>query len=168
MAEVTNLERRRIQAEIVKPIHDELVALIGREAARALLARAVRRSVRAEAGRAAAESASPGRDMTGFARRFERTYRDGGPATGLDIEMLRSDGAHLDFNVTRCRFVEMYAELGLGDIADVLSCNRDGAFATDFDPAITLDRVQTIAQGAPCCTFRYTYRGKPDKQGDVP
>ena len=58
-----------------------------------------------------------------------------------------STGEHLDFNVTRCRFVEMYEEMGLGEIADVLSCNRDGEFASAFDPSISLDRPQTIAKG---------------------
>lgn len=163
MTEITNLQRRRIQAEIVKPIHDELVAVLGREAARDLLARAVSRSVQTEARQAAATASGQGRDMTDFASRFEQTYLNRGPEAGLDIEALRSDAGHLDFNVTRCRFVEMYAELGLGDIADVLSCNRDGAFASEFDRNITLDRAQTIAHGAPCCTFRYTYRGESEK-----
>ena len=95
--------------------------------------------------------------MRPFARNFEKTYKDQGPAAGLDVEVLRSDERHLDFDVTRCRFVEMYEELGLGDVADVLSCNRDGAFATAFDPGISLDRAQTIAGGARTCTFRYTY-----------
>lgn len=157
MTNVPNLERRRIQAEMIKPIYDELVPMIGKREARDLLARAVRRSVLAEARKAADAQPGPGRSMESFSRNFEKTYADQGPAAGLDVEVKRSDAAHLDFDVTRCRFVEMYDELGLGEVADVLSCNRDGQFATAFDPNITLERAQTIAQGAPTCTFRYTY-----------
>ena len=157
MTSVPNLERRRIQAEMIKPIYDELVAMIGRREARDLLARAVRRSVLAEARKAAEAQPAPGRSMANFARNFERTYKEQGPAAGLDVEVRRSDAMHLDFDVTRCRFVEMYDELGLGEVADVLSCNRDGQFATAFDANITLERAQTIAEGAPTCTFRYAY-----------
>lgn len=95
--------------------------------------------------------------MERFTRIFDRTYRQRGPASGLEAQVLREDAKHLDFDVTRCQFVEMYRELGLGEIAAVLSCNRDGVFAQAFDGRITLDRAQTIADGADRCTFRYRY-----------
>ena len=165
MTKVANLERRRIQGEIVKPIYDELVAEIGKDAAQALLARAVRTSLRQEAKQAAAALGETGVSMEAFAASFRATYLDRGPEAGLDVELLRADENHLDFNVTRCRFVEVYREMGLGELAPVLSCNRDGAFATDFDANIRLERAQTIAEGAPCCTFRYTYE-RSDTRGD--
>ena len=34
--------------------------------------------------------------------------------------------------------------MGLGDIGDILSCNRDGAFYEGYDPRIELTRTQTI------------------------
>lgn len=159
MTDIPNLERRRIQAEMIKPIYDELVALVGAQEARALLARAVTRSVETEARRAARAQAEAGepRSMAGFTRNFEKTYVDKGADAGLDVEVLAADADRLDFDVTRCRFVEMYAELGLAEVADVLSCNRDGQFAHAFDPDITLERAETIAQGAKRCTFRYRY-----------
>jgi hypothetical protein len=57
--------------------------------------------------------------------------------------------------VTRCRYAEMYRELGMADLGRVLSCNRDGAFCMGFNPAIQLTRTQTIMEGAACCDFRY-------------
>lgn len=166
MTEIPNLERRRIQGEIIKPIYDELVAEIGESAAQALLARAVRRSVKSEAERAAAAQSAPPEDMTNFNRNFEKTYANQGPKAGLDVDIVRSEETALEFNVTRCRFVEMYRELGLGDIAHILSCDRDGQFATAFDPNIRLDRPQTIADGAPTCVFRYSYDKKADPEED--
>ena len=61
----------------------------------------------------------------------------------------------LDFNVRRCRYAETYRAMGLGDIGDILSCNRDGAFCEGYDPRIKLTRTQTIMGGASHCDFRY-------------
>lgn len=156
MVDLPNLERRRIQGEVIKPIYDELVQEIGFERARALLSRAITRSAEQEADRAAARDGQT--SMAGFTRLFRRTYQDRGPDSGIEAEVLSAGPNHLDFDVTRCHFLDMYRELGLGEIADVLSCNRDGAFAQAYDPDIELDRAQTIAAGAPCCTFRYRVR----------
>jgi len=159
MSMPSKLERRRLQAEIVKPIYEQLLAELGPEKARAILSRAITQSAIAEA-RKAAEAADGGPSMQSFAANFHRQYDGRGLDAGLEVEVLSEGDDHFDFNVTRCRFVEMYRELGLGDIADVLSCNRDGVFAQAFDPAIELDRAQTIALGAPCCTFRYRLNKK--------
>ncbi|KAA5607471.1 2-amino-thiazoline-4-carboxylic acid hydrolase [Roseospira marina] len=156
--DLPNVERRRIQGEVIKPIYDELVAEIGPERARALLARAITRSAEAEAQRAA-QATPPGADPMGaFTAIFDRTYRDRGIESGLEATVRDEGPDRLDFDVTRCRFVEMYAELGLGAVADVLSCNRDGTFAQAYDGRLALDRAQTIAGGASCCTFRYRLR----------
>ena len=48
--------------------------------------------------------------------------------------------------------------MGLGKIGHLLSCNRDGTFCQGYDPNITLERKQTIMEGASCCTFRYRYK----------
>lgn len=160
MVDLPNIERRRIQGEIIKPIYDVLVEEVGRERARDILGRAVTRSAVAEARAAAERDAGDDADpMTRFTAIFDRTYRDRGIESGLEATVLGEGPDHLDFDVTRCRFVEMYRELGLGEIADVLSCNRDGVFAQAYDSRIELDRAETIAAGAPRCTFRYRCRG---------
>ena len=61
----------------------------------------------------------------------------------------------LSFNVTRCRYAEMYRALGLADLGGSLSCQRDFALAQGFNPAIQLDRTQTIMEGASHCDFRF-------------
>lgn len=69
--------------------------------------------------------------------------------------MLRDDGTAFDFDVTRCRFAEMYTRLGLADLGGLLSCNRDAAMIEGFNPGIAFTRTQTIMEGAACCNFRY-------------
>ncbi|MBB4284662.1 L-2-amino-thiazoline-4-carboxylic acid hydrolase [Roseospira goensis] len=158
MADLPNIARRRLQGEVIKPIYEELVAEIGPARARALLGRAITRSAEAEARRAAAAEPDGETSMERFTALFNATYRDRGLESGLEAEVLSAGPDHLDFDVTRCRFVEVYRELGLGEIADVLSCNRDGTFASAYDPRITLERAQTIAEGADRCTFRYRFK----------
>jgi hypothetical protein len=157
MTDLPNIERRRIQGLIIKPIYEELVAEIGKDRARDLIGRAITRSAVEEARQAAAQEGQGERSMKSFTRIFDRTYRQRGLESGLQAEVLSEDANHLDFDVTRCQFVEMYRELGLGEIAAVLSCNRDGVFAQAFDNRITLDRAQTIADGFDRCTFRYRF-----------
>jgi hypothetical protein len=69
--------------------------------------------------------------------------------------VLRDDGAAFEFNVTRCRFAEMYRSLGLADLGPILSCSRDGRMIDGFNPAIGFTRTQTLMEGATHCDFRY-------------
>ena len=50
-------------------------------------------------------------------------------------------------------------EMGLAEIGHILSCGRDGTFCTGFNPKISLERSQTIMQGASHCDFRYELPG---------
>ena len=63
-----------------------------------------------------------------------------------------------DFDVTRCRYAEMYRDLGYVDLGVIFSCGRDWCFARGFNPDIELTRTQTIMEGAPICDFRYSLK----------
>ena len=78
----------------------------------------------------------------------------------LEIEMLRQDEDHLDFNVTRCRFAEMYRAMGLEDLGSSLSCCRDFTLVEGFNPALRLVRTQTLMEGASHCDFRFRREGE--------
>jgi len=73
------------------------------------------------------------------------------PPTGCQ----RADGDEVCFNVTRCRYAEMYKELGVQEYGALLSCGRDAALIVGFNPKIKFTRTQTIMSGAPYCDFRY-------------
>jgi hypothetical protein len=154
MTTVPTLVRRRLQAEVIGPIFEELAGEIGEERAMAVLDRAIRKAAIAE-GRKYAAAAPGGR--TSMAD-FIRLYEDWTADEALTIEVRAASDDTFDFDVTRCRYAETYREMGLGKIGHLLSCNRDGTFCQGYDPNITLDRAQTIMQGAPTCTFRYRYR----------
>ncbi len=71
------------------------------------------------------------------------------------MEILEQSPRQLSFNVTRCRYAEMYRALGMADLGSSLSCQRDFALAEGFNPAIQLTRTQTIMGGASFCDFRF-------------
>jgi hypothetical protein len=156
MKDLPTLTKRRLQAQVIGPVFAEMAAEIGEEKAAAILDRAIRKAAVAE-GREFAKQAPGGvTSMADFIKLYELWTVDG----GLEMKVLEASDTRFDFDVTRCRYAETYREMGVGKIGHLLSCNRDGTFCEGYDPNITLERKQTIMQGAPCCTFRYTYRRK--------
>jgi len=153
MQDLPTLVKRKLQAQVIGPIYEEMASQIGEEQAAAILDAAIRKAAVAE-GRAFAAKAPGGvTSMRDFISLYDLWTADG----ALEIEVLEATDEKFDFNVTRCRYAETYREMGLGRIGHLMSCNRDGTFCEGYDPNITLDRAQTIMAGAPCCTFRYTY-----------
>jgi hypothetical protein len=159
MAEVaiSNFEKRRLQAQVIAPIYDEMVKRLGEELAKDILSTAIQDSAIREARTFAEQEPGGETSMASFLALYKKLYKNWGPDCGLDVEVLREDEDHYDFDVTRCGYADLYESMGLGHLTPMLGCNRDGTFCTGYDPNIKLDRAQTIAQGAPTCTFRYTY-----------
>ena len=103
-----------------------------------------------EAGRA--EAARLGRaDLRAFAEILPNWSKGG----ALEMEMIESSDSVLDYDVTKCRYAEMYREMGLADIGFLLSCGRDGAFMKGFAPEVEMRRSGTIMTGSKRCDFRY-------------
>ena len=145
------LARRRIEAEILKPVYEELKAEVGVERARDIIARAVRRAAIA-AGKTFAQNTRGGTSLDSFRDIQPLWTKDG----ALEVETLRATSSNYDFNVRRCRYAETYAAMGLSEIGALLSCNRDGAFCEGYDARFRLQRTQTIMEGADHCDFRFT------------
>jgi hypothetical protein len=158
--DIPTLVKRRLQAQVVGPIYEEMVREIGEEKAAVILDAAIRKAAIAEGREFAARAPNGKTSMKDFIALYELWTRDG----ALEVEVLEASDRKFDFNVTRCRYAEMYKETGLGKIGHLLSCNRDGTFCDGYDPNITLARDQTIMAGAPCCTFRYSYNDQPERE----
>ena len=80
----------------------------------------------------------------------------------LTIEVMEKSDTRYRYNVTRCKYAEMYRDMGLGEIGHLLSCQRDGTFCEGYDDRIKLKRTQTIMQGATHCDFDYTFEKEQD------
>jgi hypothetical protein len=147
--EIGVLRRREIEARIVAPLLDALGQEFGRE--RVLeVAREVIIRIAHEQG-AQLRRAAGGGSLADFAGSTTAWKKDG----ALEIEVLELNEERYSFDVTRCRYAEMYRALGIPELGALLSCNRDFSLIEGFGPEITLTRTQTLMQGAPCCNFRF-------------
>ena len=144
------LQRRGIEAEVLIPLIRRLEGELGRERAHRIARETIEQIAREQG---AAVAGAIGRDdLVGF-----REVRDswGGAGGDLTIETLRDDEEALHFNVTGCRFAEMYRRLGAPDLGFLLSCARDFTLSSGYSERLRLERTQTIMQGAAHCDFRY-------------
>lgn len=144
------LLRRRIEAMILKHVLDVITERTSREEGEAVIGQTCSHSA-IEQGKHLAAALGRAPDLTDFAAIQPAWTRE----DALRIEPVETTEEKWDFNVTRCRYSEMYKEMGLGDIGHLLSCNRDGDFCIGYNPEIELTRTQTIMQGASHCDFRY-------------
>ena len=147
------LTRREIEARIVAPLLDALGEEFGRE--RVLeVAREVIVNVARKQGVQVAESMG-GHTLDHFAASME-AWKKG---DAIEMEVLSKSERVFAFNITRCRYAEMYAELGISELGVLLSCNRDFALIEGFNADITLTRTQTIMDGESHCDFRFELKG---------
>lgn len=145
------LERRRIEAEFAKALLATMERHLPPDRARTILAEAIVTMAR-DTGAAMAKEQGGANDLPAFAALLPRWQQD----DALAIEFVERSASRLDFNVTRCRYAEMYRELGVPELGALLSCSRDGEFCRGYNPAIRMERTQTIMQGATHCDFRYS------------
>ena len=148
--EIGVLKRREIEARIIGPFVDALATEFERERVLAILSETIINVARQQG----AERAEAVGDNSLLA--FSQSAGDWRKGNALEIDVLEQNEEQYDFDVTRCRYAEMYRALGRADLGAVLSCNRDYSLVEGFNPEIKLERKQTIMQGAPCCTFRYS------------
>jgi predicted nucleic-acid-binding Zn-ribbon protein len=152
MNQLPIIERRRIEAELLKEVYETLVQRHGKDEAKRVISDSVRRSAIAQA----AEFAKLAPEGTSL-QSFIDIQKHWTAEKALEIDVTYRDDTHFEFNVKRCRYAEMYQAMGLGEIGPLLSCNRDGAFCEGYDPNLHLTRTQTIMQGATHCDFRFRY-----------
>ncbi len=149
------LKRREIEARIVAPLLERLGEEFGSERVYELAREVVVEVAQAQGGELAAHLG--GNDLAHFAESMENWTKGG----ALEIEVVEQSDEVFAFNVNRCRYAEMYREVGLADLGASLSCNRDGTMVQGFNPNIEFTRTQTIMGGADHCDFVYRLDGTP-------
>jgi hypothetical protein len=154
--EIGVLKRREIEARILAPLLEAFAREFGRDRVRAIARDVIIRIAR-EQGDQFARTVG-GRTLAQFAGALHMWKKD----DALEIEVLEQSEERLSFNVTRCRYAELYRALGIPELGALLSCNRDFSLIEGFNPEVGLTRTQTIMEGAPFCDFRFA-RKRPDK-----
>jgi hypothetical protein len=150
---VSLLDKTRIQAQVLVPVLRALRAELGKDKADAIVKQALRDWSKQL-------FAAIGDGIDGSPRRKWATMQSiWGEVSGkaVEIEILRHDEEALEIDVTRCRFAEFFRALGEPELGALLICETDFDIASVGEGAVSLDRAQTIMQGAPSCTFRYKF-----------
>lgn len=158
MQDMPILQRRRIEAMILKHVYDVIRERSGEQEAREVVGKAVSKAA-VEHGKTMAKALGRTPNLEDMLAILPLWAKD----DALEIEVLEASKEKLDFNVKRCRYSEMYKEMGLGHIGDLLSCNRDGDFCIGYNPDMELTRTQTIMKGASHCDFRYRLKAKAEQ-----
>ena len=153
MTELTLLERRRLEAGVLVPVIRAMQAEFGEERVNEVVGKTIRDIARAQGEEA--RRATDIDSMQALSQRFQNgTLREG----SLIVDVVEDDEVRFGFNVTRCKFMEMYEEMGARDLGFLLSCNRDFAMFEGMAPEFDFQRTQTRMQGASHCDFRYTVK----------
>jgi hypothetical protein len=145
------LDKTRIQAQVLVPVLRALRAELGKAQADALVTQALRAwSKQLFADIANGVEGSPRRKWAAIQDVF-------GEVSGREVEyeVLHRDDAALDIDVTRCRFADFFRALGEPELGTLLICAADFDIAAAGGGEVSLERAQTIMQGAASCTFRY-------------
>jgi predicted ArsR family transcriptional regulator len=150
--EIGVLKRREIEARVLMPVLSALGDEFGREKVFEI-ARRIIVDVAREQGKALAERM--GGDSLGH---FATALEDWKKGDAYRMDVLEQNEEKLSFNVTRCRYAEMYRALGIPEVGALLSCNRDFSLVEGFNPAVKLTRTQTVMEGASHCDFRFELR----------
>lgn len=147
------LDKTRIQAQVLVPVMRALRAELGKDKADAIVKQALRdwsQQMFATIGKGL--DASPRRKWSAMQGHMNEVS---GPS--VEFETRAKDKEVLEFDVTRCRFAEFFRALDEPELGALLACQTDFDIAAQSEGEVTLERRQTIMQGAPSCTFRYKF-----------
>lgn len=145
---------RTAQAGLIDRIWTSLKKDVGPERARAILTEAIQADARA-AGEAFARLAQGNPSLKHFATVLDR-WQEGGALEITDMDLTAST---LSFTVRACAYARKYSEMGLEpELGAILSCVRDEPFAQGYSLCLSMQRSQTIMQGAPRCLFTFSWQ----------
>jgi predicted ArsR family transcriptional regulator len=146
------LARREIEARLIGPLIQALGEEFGHERVLEVTRQVILRIAR-DQGEGLAASMG-GCTLAHFAASLADWKKD----DAMRMEVLEQDEERFSFNVTRCRYAEMYQALGMPELGAILSCSRDFSLIEGFNPDVSLTRTQTIMEGAPFCDFRFALK----------
>ena len=149
LSQISLLARREIEARIAGPLIKAFMEEFGKEKTSEVV-EGVIKSLAKESGAQLAKMVG-GNSLEHFAKTVDIMRRD----DALVQEILEQDDKKLTINCIKCRFADMYKELGMPELGFLLSCGRDFAMTEGFNPKLKLKRTQTLMEGAEYCDFRF-------------
>jgi len=148
--EVSHLQRREIQAPIAACLIRGFAKVMGHDKALEVATAAVQADAMM-AGKMMTEKYG-GNSIKVLGRVVREVWAEDDAMT---IHILEETEQNLSFDVTRCRYAELYEKANMKELGSCLSCGRDEPFTKGFNPRMKLLRSQTIMQGSSRCDFRF-------------
>jgi hypothetical protein len=145
--QISILTRRKIEAGIAGPLAQAFIKEIGKEKTLKVF-RGVIEALALQNGVQLAKAVG-GNSIAHLADGLSAWAK----GDAYEMEVLELTDTVYNYDITRCRYAEMYEELGMRDLGLVLSCGRDFAFIKGFNPKMKLVRTKTIMEGCDRCDF---------------
>ena len=147
--EISTIKRREIQAPVFADLMRGFISEVGYDKAMEVASAMIQKDA-IESGKIMA-----GKYGGNTIKELARVLREGwAEENALEFTILEETEQRLYFDVTRCRYAELYDRLGVKDFGCCLSCDRDAPFIQSFNPRMKLLRSQMIMEGGPLCDFR--------------
>ncbi|MEJ2166769.1 MAG: L-2-amino-thiazoline-4-carboxylic acid hydrolase [Desulfobacterales bacterium] len=146
------LTRREVEARILAPVIAGLGEAFGRDEVLGVVRDTIINIARQQGALLGQQMG--GNSLKHFADSLQFWTKD----NALEMDVIEQSEKVLSFNVTRCRYAELYESLGIRAMGAIFSCTRDFALVEGFNPDISLRRTQTIMEGADYCDFRYRHK----------
>ena len=150
---ISILDRRKIEAQIAGPLIKAFIEEIGEDKALALVRSVIGKLAR-QSGMDLAKALG-GNTMADLARGLTAWAK----GDAYEMEGITLSATEYVYNITRCRYAEMYKAIGMADLGVILSCGRDFELISGFNPKMKLTRTKTIMEGWDCCDFGITLTG---------
>lgn len=149
MNDIPLITRREIEARIVGPLLERFSQELGSEKAEQIIHKVIAELARAHGQELAKVAGS--NTLKDLAKSLEAFSKGG----ANEIQILALDDERFEFNMTKCKFADMYKAIGNPRLGVILSCARDFSLCQGFNTKIKLTRTQTIMEGATYCDFRF-------------
>jgi hypothetical protein len=152
LGQISILARREIEARVMGPMIRAFANQLGNERTLEIVNLVVQ-SFALESGVLLAKQMGANR-IGDFAKGLNAWKAN----DALEYDVIELTDDTFSFDVKRCRYVDLYRELGMADLGVLFSCNRDFNFIEGFNPRMRLVRTKTIMEGHDLCDFRITLR----------
>jgi len=152
LSKIGILTRREIEARIAGPLIKAFIQETGEEKGLEIVEKVIV-SLAKESGEMLREFVG-GNGLEDFAKGMDLWSQD----DAVTFDLVEMTAERITMNVTRCRYAEMYKELGMAGLGFTLSCARDFAMVEGFNSTIKLERTQTLMEGADHCDFRFSHK----------
>lgn len=141
------------QIDVLVPLLRHLRTELGEEKANALVYPALREYMKKWVSEFASnESDNPIENFFKTSKLLEETFEG-----DVDYDILKNDDESFDLNVTRCRYAQLFRQLGEPELGAILVCEVDDHIANLSAPAVKLTRDDTMMKGGTHCPFLYRF-----------